>query len=639
MIYAIILFILFSFISYRLIGVKLSVTREVISSLLSLLFSSAAYYVFHLRNEISKTGVIEFDHYTFLYFITLVVVSLGFSLILEMMRPQKKFAEVDKVIGPIDKIRYFFSTKMRYLNLLFNISRNGLLKSTFQTDKETRNQQVSIAFKNTLESAGGLFVKFGQFLSTRSDLFPKAFLDELSTLQEKVASIPIEQVRTVIETELEQPIEDVFQYFDEEPVAAASIAQVHRARLHSGEEVAVKVLRPTLKKQMTIDINILANFSQLLANRAAWARGIGIVSLTEGFIQNLYEEVDFSVELKNMQQMKTNEGPNVYIPKAFKKYSTSEVLVMEFLNGVSINHIDSILRDKRKRRKIVNDIFKEMLNEIFDHGIFHGDPHPGNIFILHTGKPAFIDFGSVGKLSAIQKDGFRWLLIGINRKNADSMINGIKGLVENREEINTKKLQQALSQFLAEHSFEGNIMDDMGKELFDMMSDFGLRFLPDVAGAFRSLITLQGTLQGVELRFNLTIALDNFLRNQISVNNMTKTVIGNMEDELLNLIPKVKSLPNKVDNIVQQVESGRITFRMSLFGDKDNIKFVNSVLSLIFTGMTGFALGLLALGALFLAQTEDPNGYSFLNLFGYSGLGLSVIMLIRTTIQSMNRRQ
>lgn len=131
MIYAIILFILFSFISYRLIGVRLSVTREVISSLLSLLFSSAAYYVFHLRNEISKAGVIEFDHYTFLYFITLVVVSLGFSLILEMMRPQKRFAEVDKVIGPIDKIRYFFSTKMRYLNLLFNISRNGLLKSTF----------------------------------------------------------------------------------------------------------------------------------------------------------------------------------------------------------------------------------------------------------------------------------------------------------------------------------------------------------------------------------------------------------------------------------------------------------------------------------------------------------------------------
>jgi ubiquinone biosynthesis protein len=639
MIYAIMLFVLFSFISYRLIGVRLSVTKEIISSILSLAFSSAAFYVFHLKNELTKNGVIEFDHYTFLYFITLVVVSLGFSLILEMMKPQRNGTEMDKAVGTFDKIRYVFATKLRYLNLLFNISRNGLLRSTFQSDKETRSQQVSIAFKNTLEKAGGIFVKFGQFLSTRSDLFPKSFLDELSTLQERVSFIPFEQVREIIHKELGQPIEEFFSDFNEEPLAAASIAQVHRAKLHSGEEVAVKVLRPSLKKQLAIDINILVNFSMLLANRAVWARKIGIVSLTEGFIQNLYEEVDFSIELKNMQQMKKIQSTRVYIPKAFEKYSTSEVLVMEFLDGVSINKIDSVVEESSKKQEITNNIFHEMLDEIFDYGLFHGDPHPGNIFLLKDSTPAFIDFGSVGRLSTIQKDGFKWLLIGINRKNADSMINGIKSLVENSEEINTKQLRQALSQFLAEHSFEGNIMDEMGKELFDMMGHFGLRFFPDVAGAFRSLITLQGSLQVIEPDFNLKVVLDAYLKNQINVRNMTKTVLGNMEDELLNLIPRVKSLPGKIDNIIQQVESGKITFRMSLFGDEDNVRFANSVLSLFFTGLTGFSLGLLALGSLFLAQTEDPNGYSFLNIFGYSGLGLSVTMLIRVSIQSMKRRQ
>lgn len=639
MIYAIILFILFSFISYRLIGIRASVTRGLISSILSLVFSSVAFYVFHLQNELTQNGIIEFDHYTFLYFITLVVVSLGFSLILEMMRPQRNSVKIDKTVSILDKIRYFFAIKLRYLNLLFNISRNGLLRSTFQSDRETRSQQFATAFKNTLEKSGGIFVKFGQFLSTRSDLFPKYFLDELSTLQEKVSFIPVEQVREIIQTELGQPVEDIFQYFHEKPLAAASIAQVHKAKLHSGDEVAVKVLRPSLKRKLTIDIQILMNFSELLANRTAWAKKIGIVNLTEGFIQNLYEEVDFSIELKNMQQMKKMQGSRVYIPKAFEKYSTSEVLVMEFLNGVSINKMDSVIKENKKKQEVINNVFQEMFTEIFDHGLFHGDPHPGNIFLLKNGHPAFIDFGSVGRLSDMQRNGFKWLLIGISRKNADSMINGIKELVENREEINNKHLEQALNQFLAEHNFEGDIMDDMGKELFDMMSRFGLKFFPDVAGAFRSLITLQGSLQALSPDFNLSVMIDSYLKKQMDPKNMVNMALENMEDDFLNLIPRIRAFPQKIDNIAQQVENGKLTFRMSLFADDDNVRFINSALSLFFTGLTGFSLGLLALGALFLAQTEDPGGYSFLNIFGYSGLGLSVIMLIRVAIQSLKRRQ
>src|SRR5690625_1316422 len=602
MIYSIILFILFSFFSYRLIGIRGSVTRMLTSSILSLVFSSAIYYAFHLKNVPTQNKVILFDHYTFLYFITLIVVSLGFNLILEMMKPQDNDTEIDKPARTIDKIRYFVATKVRYMNLLLIISRNGLLKSTFQSDKEARTQHASVAFKNTLENSGGIFVKFGQFLSTRSDLFPKSFRDELSLLQEKVSSVPVDQVKKIIERELKQPIEDTFQYFDEEPLAAASIAQVHKATLHSGEEVIVKVLRPSLKKQLTIDINILANFSEILANKVTWARNIGIVNLTEGFIQNLYEEVDFSIELKNMQQMKKRQGPNVYIPKAFEKHSTNEILVMEFLDGVSINKMDSIIKDDNKKREIINNVFKEILTEIYDHGLFHGDPHPGNIFILKNGLPAFIDFGSVGRLSSMQRDGFKWLVIGMNRGNADSMDNGIKGLVENSDDINTKYLEQALSQFLAEHSLEGNIMDEMVKELIDMMSHFGLRFFPDVAGAFRSLITLQGSLQAIDPDFNLTIVIDNYLKSNINLRNMTHTAMENLEDDVLNLIPRVRALPRKIDNIVQQVESGKITFRMSLFDDKANVRYINSVLSLFFT---------------------------FLDVFGYSGLGLSVIMLIR----------
>lgn len=639
MIYSIILFVLFSFFSYRLIGINASIIKGFISSVFSLIFSSIAFYALHLNNPTAQNALIQLDHYSFLYFITLIIVSMGFSLLLEMMDVKNQRLEVDRVVNTRDRIRYFVSTRLRYLNLLINVTKNGLLRSTLQLDREERNEQVTIAFKNTLEKAGGIFVKFGQFLSTRSDLFPKSFRNELATLQEKVTPVPVEQIKEIIYEQFNQPAEQVFEYFDDKPLAAASMAQVHKARLNSGEKVIVKVLRPSLRKQLTIDINILANFSELLSNKAAWARRVGIVNLTEGFIRNLYEEVDFSIELRNMQELKRQGGTNVYIPKAFESYSTSEVLVMEYLNGVSINNINERITDRKKIQEINHTIFQEMLTQIFDNGLFHGDPHPGNIFLLHNKQAAFIDFGSVGRLSTKQKNGFKWLLIGMNRENADSMIHGIKGLVENSEEINDKQLEQALSQFLAEHNFDGNIMDDMGKELFDMMSHFGLRFFPDVAGAFRSLITLQGSLQSIDPNFNLTVMIEVYLKNQMNIEKLTETAFENMEDDVLNLIPRIRALPSRVDNIVQQAESGKITFKMSLFGDEDNVRFVNSVLSLFFTGLTGIALGLLALGALFLAQTEDPDGYSFLNVFGYSGLGISVTMLIRVVIHSLNRRQ
>lgn len=640
MIYAVILFILFSFISYRLIGGNASKGRVFVSSIASLLFSSGLYYAFHLKDNPSQDSFIEFNHFTFLYFITLVIVSMAFTLLLEMMSDKDKVAGYEASSNPIEKIKLFFKTKVRYMGLLIIVSRNGLLKSTLQINKDQRHSEAEKALRKTLEDAGGVFIKFGQFLSTRSDLFSKSFIDELSLLQENVQSVPCEQIKEVIAEQLLLPVNELFESFDDTPLAAASMAQVHRAQLKSGEEVVVKVLRPELKNQIKVDISILRNFAELLATKTTWAEQIGIVSLTEGFIQNLFEEVDFTIELKNIEQMRRVRGESVYIPKSYADYSTSEVLVMEFVEGISIHKIDEMVNEvDLKREDIANVIFSEILAQIFDKGVFHGDPHPGNIFLLKNGQPAFIDFGSVGRLSAIQRSGFKWLLIGISRKNAESMVTGIKSLVENSEEINTKKLEQSLSQFLIEHTFEGNIIDEMGTDLFAMMSGYGLRFYPDVAGAFRSLITLQGSLEAVNPNFSLSEVIDMYIKSKVTIGNIKETVFESLEDDILNMIPKIKTFPKRVNTILEKVENGDLTFRVSFFADDDNVKFVNSVLSLLFMSIAGISFGLLSLGALFLAQSDTSEGYSFLSVFGYSGLGLSVIMLIRVTIQSMRRRQ
>lgn len=635
MLYAIILFVLFSFISYRLIGNYDARGKVLISSIFSLVFSSAAYYTFHIKRMPPTQHIIQFDHYTFLYFITLIIVSMGFSLILEMMSDSGRTVRRERSSNPFTRVKIFFRTQFRYLHLMRLVMRNGLFKSPLHLNAEARNQHIGASLRKTLEQAGGVFVKFGQFLSTRTDLFSPVFIEEMAHLQENVRSLPGEEVRKIIEAQLKRPIDEIFQTFDEEPLAAASIAQVHRATLHTGERVVVKVLRPELKEQMEVDVTILDTFAHLLESRMPWAQSVNITSIAEGFIDNLYEEVDLSIELSNIIQMRKTMDNVVYIPKVYPDYCTSEILVVEFLDGVSLSK--SAQYPVEKRRQLASEIFEEMLAQIFDRGVFHGDPHPGNIYILKDGTPAFLDFGSVGKLSAMQRRGFTWLLIGITRQNPESMAIGVERLVENGDQINLKKLEQALSQFLVVHSFDGDILEDMGTDLFEMMGDFGLQFHPNVAMAFRSLITLQGSLQETDPTFNLSEVMKTFLKSQLTMSKGKEVIEQTIEDELLNTLPRLRAFPRRIDRVLRQAENGDFTIQMGIFSHKENKQFANEVLNLVFLSFAGISFGILSLGALFLAQNEIQEGYSFLNIFGYSGLGLSVIMLIRVAIQSMYR--
>lgn len=635
LIYAILLFIAFTFVSYRLIGSYDSKGKAFISSLFSLIFSSAAYYMFHIKNAPPTKHFIQFDHYTFLYFITLVVVSMGFYLILEMMAEPNVSRGPERSSNPLVRLKIYFKTKIRYVNLLLLVTKNGLFKSPLHVTKESRNQHVARSLRNTLEAAGGVFVKFGQFLSTRSDLFSQEFIRELSHLQENVQSLPGKVVRENIEAQIGKPIDQIFAQFDEEPLAAASMAQVHQALLKTGEKVVVKVLRPELKEQMQVDVTILSNFAHLLEDKMPWAKSIGITSIAEGFIDGLYEEMDLSIEQSNILQMRRTMDKKVYIPKVYPEYSTSEIVVVEFLNGVSLSKVGHLPTEKKNQ--LADEIFAEMLAQIFDRGIFHADPHPGNIYVLEDGRPAFLDFGAVGKLSTMQRRGFTWLLIGIIRKNPETMAIGVERLIENSEEINFKKLEQALSQFLVIHSFEGDILEEMGTDLFEMMGDYGLKFHPSVASAFRSLITLQGSVQELNPHFNLAKVMEAFLKTQLTVKNATEMMTQTVEDEVLNTLPRLRALPRRMDRLLRQAENGDFTINMGIFSHEKNVKYVNETLSLLFLSIVGISIGILALGALFLAQNEVTEGYSFLNIFGYSGLGLSVIMLIRVAIQSINR--
>ena len=185
--------------------------------------------------------------------------------------------------------------------------------------------------------------------------------------------------------------------------------------------------------------------------------------------------------------------------------------------------------------------------------------------------------------------------------------------------------------------FTVSILEDMGTDLFEMMGDFGLQFHPNVAMAFRSLITLQGSLQETDPTFNLSEVMKTFLKSQLTMEKGKEVLEQTIEDELLNTLPRLRAFPRRIDRVLRQAENGDFTIQMGIFSHKENKQFANEVLNLVFLSFAGISFGILSLGALFLAQNEIQEGYSFLNIFGYSGLGLSVIMLIRVAIQSMYR--
>jgi ubiquinone biosynthesis protein len=266
----------------------------------------------------------------------------------------------------------------------------------------TRQAVLARSLRRALEDAGVTFVKLGQVLSTRPDLLPPAFIDELSKLQDQVAVAPFEQVETELVEALGRPLAEVFAEFDREPLAAASIAQVYRARLHNGDDLVVKVRRPGIDRVVERDLDIVDRVARSLEIRAKWAQGLGVVDLADGFAAALTEELDFRVEARNISAV--DVGAEVTLPTVHADLSSERVLVMRRLEGTPVRTAIRVVDDER-RDGLARALLDCVLRQVLLHGVFHADPHPGNVLLLADGTLGLLDFGSVGRLDAALRGG------------------------------------------------------------------------------------------------------------------------------------------------------------------------------------------------------------------------------------------
>ena len=267
------------------------------------------------------------------------------------------------------------------------------------SEPELRRQEGAL-LREKLIALGPAFIKIGQSLATRADLLPVEYIQELAKLQDEVPPFPTEQARAIIESELRAKIEEIFEGFEDEPIAAASLGQVHRARLRTGQVVAIKVQRPGIHDQVEFDISVLRRIARRLERYPNLVRGVDWQGTLDAFHTTIHEEMDFEQEARNAEVFRKNfeKWKEVYVPQIYQVFSTRRLIVMEFIDGLKVTDSEQLTAVGQDPHEVVKLLARTYLKQLLEDGFFHADPHPGNLRVMADGRLAFFDFGMVGRL-------------------------------------------------------------------------------------------------------------------------------------------------------------------------------------------------------------------------------------------------
>ncbi|WP_157245204.1 ABC1 kinase family protein [Nonomuraea typhae] len=545
--------------------------------------------------------------------------------------------------GPIEVLRGLrgrVSRGRRYSQITRIAVRHGLgpyLRGRGES-LEDRSGKVRLArsLRQALDDGGVTFVKLGQILSTRRDLLPPEFVEELGKLQDQVAPLPWEQIEPVLTAELGGPVEQVFAAFDRVPLAAASIAQAYTARLHTGEDVVVKVQRPGIGAVVAKDLDIVRRLAATLEARTKWGRALGVRDLAEGFAVAIREELDFRIEAANMAAVSATPSAQVTYPVPHTRMCTDRVLVMQRLSGKPLAGVPG------ESARLARDLLDTLLRQILLEGVFHADPHPGNIMVLDDGSLGLLDFGSVGRLDASVRAALQRFLLALNRQDPLGVTDALLEVVPRPEDIDEAALERALGQFMARHLGPGMDSVAMFTDLFRIVSEYGLSIPPEVAAVFRALATLEGTLVRLAPGFNLIAEARSFagryLAEQMSGTGLKEAVA----QEAVALLPMVRRLPRRIERIASAAEHGRFTVNVRLFNDDRDRRYLTGILHQILLTVLGATAGLMAV--MLLGTDGGPVAVAALDLslfelIGYNLLVICAILVLRVLVLIFRRRE
>ncbi|WP_150251146.1 ABC1 kinase family protein [Nocardiopsis deserti] len=487
----------------------------------------------------------------------------------------------------------------RYRQITWILARHGLwgyVTGRREGGEDASGQhRLARSLARSMEEAGVVFVKLGQVLATRRDLLPPAFVVELGRLHSEAAPVPADRIRATVESELGRPLDEVFEDFSEEPLAAASIAQAHTARLHGGEEAVVKVQRPGIGPVVHRDLDIIRRLALRFEATTRWGPAIGVVDLADGFAEALREELDFEVEAANIAAVsEAAHGSPVRVPRVYESYTSRRVLVMERLRGVPIGTADLAGADGHG---LASTLLACLLEQVMLHGIFHADPHPGNILLLDDGGVGLLDYGSVGRLDGRTRESLQMMLLALDRSDAVLLTDTLLDVVTDSSEVDEERLRRALGQFMARYLHRGMTASvRMFTELLLIVTRFGLSLPGELAAVFRALATLEGTLVHLSPGFDTVTEARRFAEarasEQLSGGSLHDLAMG----ELAAMLPTLRRLPRRLDRITDQLHKGRFTVRVRPFAHPEDRHLVQTMAHRAVLTVLAVATGLMSVG-------------------------------------------
>ena len=367
-------------------------------------------------------------------------------------------------------------------------------------------EPAAVRARHALEQCGGMFVKLGQVASTRSDLLPRPVVDELAKLQDDVAVVPPEQMRSMLEEELGAAVEEVFGSFDWEPRAAASIGQVYFATLRTGEPVVVKAQRPDVADQVAIDTQILLSLAGRLQRRTPTGARYHVEDLAREFLHDLADELDFRREARETIEIgeALRPGDGVRAPAILQRFTTRRLLVQERFDGVSVRDATDLRGRGVDPEALADDLLRVALRQMLVEGHFHADLHPGNLFVLGDGSLGMIDFGSTGRLDPITLASLRQMIVAVAARDAALLRQSVDEVCTIGEDVEDGALERALARFMAVHLAPGAAIDGaVLSDLLQMLTTFGIRVPAELTTFARALVVLEGTLQTISPGYRL----------------------------------------------------------------------------------------------------------------------------------------
>lgn len=487
----------------------------------------------------------------------------------------------------------------------------------------------------SIEELGPTFIKMGQMLSTRSDLLPEDILQELCRLQDEVPSFPVEKARAIIRKELGKDVEEVFAEFNDKPLAAGSIGQVHLAKLKDGQEVAVKVQRPKIRASIDTDLEIIHHMATLMEHQMEMGQIHKPTKIVDEFGRTLRQELDYTMEAANIERFaKMHEADaHVYVHRIFRECSTGKIITTQYVRGIKPDSVGRLERAGLSPTSIARSGAELVMGQIFFHGFFHADPHPGNLLVLEGNLLCFLDFGMMGRLDRQSREIFAELILNIIQRNEVKATDAVLKLTHSHALVDRLSLEREISELIDQYLYRPLKELEIGKiirQLMDLTVKHELQIPAQFFLLIKSISQIESLGRDLDPDFDLTERAGPYIRKLLMNRYHPKRVMRDFYETGSDLVYLLKEVPGELRELLKQAKQGQIKMEMKHAG----LRPMQNTLSHLSNRISSaIVLAAIIVGSSLIIHSKIPpywHGIPIIGLAGFLASGVMGLILLRS---------